>query len=488
MPNPKKEDIPSERPSISIRTRLIIAFSVIFALCAIITIWSIITIAQVMDKIQFLETSDNYKAEIQEARRFEKNYLLYGTNLDDAEMHLQKAEKILKENEETIEKIIGIADFNTMNKHLSDYHNLLTKIGGTHDEVMKKNIENALRDHGSQMIETALNFEKKERESVNQMLALTYRIPFVFLILLLLSIIFVVSFLARQLLGTLARFMQYTERIGEGDFSPIPPHRKYRDEFSQLRMAFNKMIKEIDERERIMVESHKLRAVGTLVAGVAHELNNPLNNTMLTAAMLQEDFSNMKDDEKLEMVKDIINETERSQKIVRNLLDFAREGEAKLITLDLNEIVEGSVKLVANQIKLSQITLIKNFATNLAPIYGSIQMLQQVFINLILNAVEVLPKKGTITINTYKSKEEDYEVVEISDNGPGIPEHILPRIFDPFFTTKSKRKGTGLGLSVSKGIINKLGGYIKAESEQGGGASFKIFLPTTNIPSNISSH
>jgi two-component system NtrC family sensor kinase len=488
MSDPEKKDAPSERPSISIRTRLIIAFSVIFALCAVITIWSIITIAQVIDKIQFLETSDNYKAEIQEARRFEKNYLLYGTNLDDAEMHLQKAEKILKENEETIEKIIGKADYSTMNKHLTDYHNLLTKIGETHDEVVKKNIENALRDHGSQMIETALNFEKKERESVNQMLALTYRIPFIFLILLLLSIIFVVSFLARQLLGTLARFMHYTERIGEGDFSPIPPHRKYRDEFSQLRMAFNKMIKEIDERERVMVESHKLRAVGTLVAGVAHELNNPLNNTMLTAAMFQEDFIKLKDEEKLEMIKDIINETERSQKIVRNLLDFAREGEAKLITLNLNEIVEDSIKLVANQIKLSQIILEKNFNANLAPIYGSVQMLQQVFINLILNAVEILPKKGIITISTYKSKEEDYEVVEINDNGPGIPEHLLPRIFDPFFTTKSKRKGTGLGLSVSKGIVNKLGGYITAENKQGSGASFKVFLPTTNIPSNISFH
>lgn len=488
MSDPEKENALPERPSLSIRTRLIIAFSVIFALCTTITIWSIITIAQVMDKIQFLETSDNYKAEIQEARRFEKNYLLYGTNLDDAEMHLQKAEKILKENEETIEKIIGKADYNTMNKHLSDYHNLLTKIGGTNDEVVKKNIENALRDHGSQMIQTALNFEKKERESVNQMLALTYRIPFIFLILLLLSIIFVVSFLARQLLGTLARFMQYTERIGEGDFSPIPPHRKYRDEFSQLRMAFNKMIKEIDERERIMVESHKLRAVGTLVAGVAHELNNPLNNTMLTAAMFQEDFGKLKDEEKLEMIKDIINETERSQKIVRNLLDFAREGEAKLITLNLNEIVEDSIKLVANQIKLSQIILIKKYTINLAAIYGSVQMLQQVFINLILNAVEILPKKGIITISTYKSKEEDYEVVEISDNGPGIPEHILPRIFDPFFTTKSKRKGTGLGLSVSKGIVNKLGGYMTAESRQGNGASFKVFLPTTNIPSTISSH
>ena len=484
----EEDKAPAERPSISIRTRLIIAFSLIFALCAIITFWSIFTIAQVMDKIQFLETSDNYKAEIQEARRFEKNFLLYGTNLNDAQIHLQNAEKILRENAETIEKIVGTADFNTMNKHLSDYHNLLTKLGETQDKEEKKNIENALRDHGSQMIERALDFERIERESVEEMLVLTRRIPFIFLILLLLCIVFIVSFLARQLLGTLARFMRYTERIGEGNFSPIAPQRKYRDEFSQLRMAFNKMIKEIDHREKIMVESHKLRAVGTLVAGVAHELNNPLNNTMLTASMLQEDYQQLKDDEKLAMIKDIINETERSQKIVCNLLDFAREGEAKLITLKLNEIVEDSINLVANQIKLSQITLLKTFASNLAPIYGDAQILQQVFINLILNSVEILPRKGIITINTYKSKKGDYVVVEIKDNGPGIPEHILPRIFEPFFTTKSISKGTGLGLSVSRGIVSKLGGYITAESKLGEGASFKVFLPATNVPSTISSN
>ena len=115
-------------------------------------------------------------------------------------------------------------------------------------------------------------------------------------------------------------------------------------------------------------------------------------------------------------------------------------------------------------------------------------MLKQVFINLILNAIEILPKKGEISVSTFKSKEEDYVVVEVKDNGPGIPEHVLPRIFDPFFTTKSKRKGTGLGLSVSKGILSKLGGYIKAESKAGEGASFKVYLPTTNVPSNISSH
>lgn len=485
---PKEKKRITERPSISIRTRLIIAFLLIFALCTIITLWSIFTIADVMDKIHFLETSDNYKAEIQEARRFEKNYLLYGTNLNDAKKHVLNAENILSDNSETIKKILGHADFSTMNNNLADYNILLTKLGDAKDEETKKEIEIALRSHGSQMVERALIFEQIERDSVEEMLILARRIPFIFLILLFLCIIFIVSFLARQLLGTLKRFMYYTERIGEGDFSPIAPQRKYRDEFSQLRMAFNKMIKEIDRREKIMVESHKLRAVGTLVAGVAHELNNPLNNTMLTASMLQEDYQNLEDEEKKEMITDIINETERSQKIVHNLLDFAREGEVKLITLSLNKIIEDAINLVANQIKLSQISLKKKLSPNLAPIYGDAQMIQQVIVNLILNAVESLPRKGVISVITFKSNEDDYVVAEFKDNGPGIPEHILPRVFEPFFTTKSKRKGTGLGLSVSKGIVNKLGGYITAESKPGEGSSFKVYLPTTSVPSIISSH
>ena len=464
------------RPSISIRTRLIVAFLLIFALCATIVLWSMFTIAEVMDKIHFLETSDNYKAEIQEARRYEKNYLLYGTNLEDAKIHVKNAERILLENSETIQKILGFEDFNNMNAHLNDYNQLLTRLGKVKEGSEKKIIENALRDHGAEMVERALDFERIERDSVEEMLALARRIPFIFLILLFLSIIFIVSFLARQLLGTLARFMRYTERIGNGDFSPIAPQRKYRDEFSQLRMAFNKMIKEIDRREKIMVESHKLRAVGTLVAGVAHELNNPLNNTMLTAALLKEDYTTLKDDQKLEMVQDIINETERSQKVVRNLLDFAREGELKLITLNLNKIVEDAIELVANQLRISQIELEKYLSPNLSSIYSDAQMLHQVIINLILNAVEVLPKKGKIQINTFKSREEDYVVVEIKDNGPGIPEHILPRIFEPFFTTKEQGKGTGLGLSVCYGIIGSHNGSILFKNTDNGGC-FEIKLP-----------
>ncbi|MGD8307022.1 MAG: histidine kinase, partial [Ignavibacteria bacterium] len=165
------------RPSISIRTRLIVAFLLIFALCATIALWSIFTIAEVMDKIHFLETSDNYKAEIQEARRYEKNFLLYGTNLDDAKIHVKNAERILKDNSETIEKILGQDDFNNMNEHLKDYDQLLTKLGNVIDEEEKKTIESALRDHGAEMVERALDFERIERDSVEEMLALARRIP-----------------------------------------------------------------------------------------------------------------------------------------------------------------------------------------------------------------------------------------------------------------------------------------------------------------------
>ena len=474
-----------KRPSLSIRTRLIIAFSLIFALSAAITIWSIITIEQIMDKIEFLKTSDNYKSEILEARRFEKNYLLYGTNLADAQAHTHNAKSILEENPETIIKILGTADFLKMKSLLSGYHDLLQKLGEKSDDAEKKSIENRLREHGLKMIETALNFENIERQSVDNMLRLAHRIPFIFLFLLLLSIIFIISFLARQLLGSLARFMKYTERIADGDFSPIPPQRKYQDEFSQLRMAFNHMIKELNHRHKILVESHKLRAVGTLVAGVAHELNNPLNNTMLTACLLREDFNDLKDDEKSDMINDIIQETERSQKIVCNLLNFARENEVKLIPLNLNEILEDSIRLVANQVRISKINLIRNFSDNLSPIHGDTQMLQQVFVNLILNAIDALQEKGVIIISTYKNKDDKYITAEIKDNGPGIPEHIIERIFEPFFTTKSIRKGTGLGLSVSKGILRSIGGYITVKSRPDEGAAFQVILPTTNIPSDF---
>ncbi len=475
------------RPALSIRARIILSFLLFFMMYVVLNLWSIWVLSNLENKIEFLEIAASYTNQIQQARRFEKNYLLYGTNLDDALEHLSEAENILSKNYKAIEKIVTKRSFDTMVQHLADYHKLLEQLGTSTSEVELKAIEPTLREHGGKMVSFAQEFEREEKASVNRMLRRAKQAPFVFLVVMMLLMVFIAVLLTRQLLFTLGRFMDYTNRIGEGDFSPITPVRKYKDEFTKLAEAFNRMIRELDHREKVLVESHKLRAIGTLVAGVAHELNNPLNNTMLTAAMLQEDYHKLGDEEKLEMIEDVIHETERSQQIVKNLLDFARKSETQIKPIDLSRIVDDSIRLVANQIKIARVQLKTSLAESLPTIHGDEQMLKQVFVNLILNAVEALPPKGNLLVSTRLSNEKGYVAVDIEDDGPGIPGHVLGRIFDPFYTTKTKGKGTGLGLSVSRGIVNKLGGEISVASKPGSGTTFTVVLPVTDRPSDIHS-
>jgi signal transduction histidine kinase len=248
----------------------------------------------------------------------------------------------------------------------------------------------------------------------------------------------------------------------------------------------NRMVRDLDRQHRILMESHKLRAMGTLVSGVAHELNNPLNNIMLTASLLNEEYSELDDSERREMLMDLISQAERSKKTVRNLLDFARESETKVESLNIRKLLDETTQLLRNQLRVKKIRLNQDLPEVLPAIHGDRQLLSQVFMNLIINAIDVLPEKGEIRIATDVERRNGFLAVDISDNGPGIPEHALARIFDPFFTTKPQGKGTGLGLSVSRGIVRKLGGYLLVSSELGEGTTFTVLLPITTIPSEIS--
>lgn len=476
------------RPTITIRLRLTLAFALIFSLCVIITLWSMYALSDIEDRIHFLEVADTYGSEVQEARRYEKNFLLYGTNLEDAIQHLDNAAALLEEDKLRVRKVAGDESLETMRRLEREYRAELEQLGGVRDEAVRKGVEAELRRSGGRMVELALEFRAKEREAIHEMLTLAQRVPFLFLGAVLVLMVFIGGFLARQIISSLRRFTEYTERIGAGDFSPIAPARRYRDEFSQLAVALNRMVRELDRHQRILVESHKLRAIGTLVAGVAHELNNPLNNVMLTAAMVEEDFANLDDGEKLDMVRDIISETERSRTIVRNLLDFARESETRMEPLNLGKIVEEAVQLVANQVRMAGAQLKVTVPEEPPPVHGDRQMLCQVFVNLILNAVDIVPQHGRIEISVHPDREEGYLAVDVRDNGPGIPDHVLPQLFDPFFTTKPKGKGTGLGLSVSQGIVRKLGGYIRVATRMGEGSTFTVVLPVTRVPSEVSAH
>ncbi len=259
------------------------------------------------------------------------------------------------------------------------------------------------------------------------------------------------------------------------------PTRPYKDEFSVLILAMDRMLKELSHRQEILVQSHKLRAVGNLTAGVAHELNNPINNISLTAHLLLEDYRDLPDEERLDMIRDLISQADRSQGIIRNLLDFAREGESKIEPLDLGQIIQETVRLAGNQIKISGAHLDVSVLPHLPRIHGDHQQLSQVFLNIILNAIDVIPKGGRIQVSVAHDG-PNFLSAKITDNGPGIPEHILPNIFDPFFTTKTKGKGTGLGLSVSHGIVARHGGQIRVESRVGVGTTFTVILPVTTFP------
>lgn len=476
-----------ERPGFSIRARLTLGFLLFFLLSTGVTVGAWITLNRIERKIRFLEISDRYTTEIQQARRFEKNYFLYGTNLRDVQEHIRNASALLTSGKAGLESVIGEDKYLSVEGHLKRYAQLLerlrSKAGGPAAD--RPEIESELRQHGAAMVSQALDLAERERKSVDLMLKLFKRLPLAFLAVLLPLIIYTANFLARQMLGPLGRMLNVTERIAQGDFTPIPPARRFKDEFTNLAIALNHMMEELQRRHDLLVKSHKLRAVGTLTAGIAHELNNPLNNITLTSAMLEEDYDSLDDEERLDMIGDLTGQAERATRIVRNLLDFARESEIEPESVAIGDLLDETLRLTANEIKLKKAKIELEVDENLPPIHGDKQHLNQVFLNLILNALDAMPGGGLLGIRVEKDLEPGYVAVRVRDNGDGIPEHIVTNIFDPFFTTKHRGKGTGLGLSVSLGIVKQHGGDIRVESTVGRGTTFTVLLPITAVPAEF---
>lgn len=482
------------RRRFSLRLLINVGFLLIFIFVLCIAAALIITMYQVEGKLQFLEIANDYAMEIQQARRFEKNFFLYGADLDNALENVYKASEIFDRNSEELIMVIGKGANTAMVSNMKKYKGLLELLAKPHRggangpeyDREKKEIELDLRKYGHKLLSSAQDLMNSERAYVSRAILRSRNIHIYSLIFLLIFLSSYAYFLSSRIMGHIKRFAKYAQRIASGDFTPITPIRRFRDEFTDLALAINQMIRELENREAVLVQSHKMRAVGTLTAGVAHELNNPLNNIMLTAHMLLEDYENLPDEEQKDMISDVISEAQRSKKIISNLLDFARESSSQLEPLNLDHLLEETIRLASNQIKLSGIKIDFQVTENLPRIHGDNQQLEQVFLNLILNAIDASPKGSKIQVVVLPADEPNNLAVKVIDFGDGIPEHILPSVFDPFFTTKGKGKGTGLGLSVSQGIVAKHGGRIRVSSREGAGTTFTVTLPVTTIPSAIS--
>jgi len=228
-----------------------------------------------------------------------------------------------------------------------------------------------------------------------------------------------------------------------------------------------------------LFRSEKLASLGKLAAGVAHEINNPLTGILTNSSLLLEDLP--ADDPRREDVEVMVHETIRCREIVKRLLDFARQTKPQKRLADINALIENIILLVRNQASFRNI-LIEKKLDEIPEVLVDPDQIQQVFVNIILNAAEAMTKGGVLTVTSGTSSSGEYLVIKIADTGPGISEEVRERIFDPFYTTKEH--GTGLGLSISYGIVEQHGGTIGVESSLGKGSTFVIQLPVLTNESN----
>jgi two-component system NtrC family sensor kinase len=255
--------------------------------------------------------------------------------------------------------------------------------------------------------------------------------------------------------------------------------------YEQIKRAYE----DLKAAQADVVQAAKLSAVGQLAAGVAHELNNPIGGILGYA---QFSLSKIKElgmeGEDSDFIGDITRyleyiekESQRCKTIVQSLLNFSRTSPMGYGNVNVNNTVNESLQFMEHGLTLKKIAVEKRFGKELPPIMGNENQLQQVFVNIILNAQKAMPQGGKLTVITRCCKRqgasEDYAEILFEDTGIGIPQENIDRIFEPFFTTRKIGEGTGLGLSVSYQIIKKHGGEIKVESRQGSGTTFILHLP-----------
>jgi two-component system NtrC family sensor kinase len=344
------------------------------------------------------------------------------------------------------------------------------------------------------VLDTTISLEglERERRQIYSQMIVSGVIS-VIILSLLLSLL-VTEFVNRPI----HRLLSATKAAAHGNLDQAVRIRS-RDEIGELSGSFNNMISElklsrdaieewtqtleqrVQERTRELqevqdqlIQAGKMAALGQLAAGVAHEINNPLTGILTFSSLLLK-----KTDEKHPWKKDmenIVQQTTRCRDIVRSLLDFARQRKPDKRKWDIHGLIENTMTLLEKQVPFQNIKIVKEFTKDFPPLFVDADQIQQVFMNILLNAADAMSEKGgTVTIRT--GLKDGIAEISFTDTGCGMTKEHLSRIFAPFYTTKEIGKGTGLGLAISYGIIQSHNGDIRVESEWGKGSTFRIKLP-----------
>jgi two-component system NtrC family sensor kinase len=462
----------------TIRGRIVAVFVACLAFVVILTVFYYWNLFSIERRLGIAENFEDLFNDILEIRRYEKNFLFYrdGDSLKQNISYIGETKEITVKLAVDIAQVIGEQELQRFRNNLDSYKGMMEANQGRLERKASQIEVEKIRAKGKELVDFSQNLLRIKRERIHRALTRTLSIPIAFVgsLVLLLTLIF--QLVVKNILKPLALIQRTTEDVARGNYTPIPHEEKRRDEISELIAAFNKMAGEIESRQEEVVQSRKIAAIGTFTSGIAHELNNPINNIYLTAETLLEEYTNLSDAEANELILDVLNQADRAGEIVKNLLDFSRNERPSFTDLNIAVVIDSTVKLVKNQIMLAGIGLERNIPSDVPAIRGNLRNLQHVFLNLLLNAIQAMPGGGSIGVAA-SQESPDYIRVDVKDTGIGIKPEDLERIFDPFFTTKSVGRGTGLGLSVTYSIVKAHGGYIEVGSEVNVGTTFSVFLP-----------
>lgn len=462
----------------SIRGKLLMTIGIVAGLGVIATLTASYALWRIEDKIRIIESFYELNQNVLEIRRYEKNYLLFNDPkdllsaldyVDQVRAAIVGVKAALPGNQDELQSFYD--------KELGRYEFLSRQLMEAElNPRNKKSLESALRKHGQDLTKIIFDMDARARLQVEREVAKYQKSAVFILALAVLLGAVLIFYMMRWIMRPLTAIREASARIMQGELNSIPVGEEIRCSVEGIELvnSLNLMLKALNAKQVQLIQSEKLAAIGKVTAGIAHEINNPLNNISLTAEVLLEDLPNLACSERMDMVRDILVQSDRAREVVHHLLEFSRARKVNTVEpVELGKLVADAVTLVRNQFRLGGITCHYDQPEQPVLINGNPNQLQQVLVNMMLNAVQAMPPEGRLDLAVQAEGKEARIVIR--DTGAGMSQETKSHIFDPFFTTKNE--GTGLGLSLSYAIVKDHRGEIEVESEQGRGTTFRIRLP-----------
>ncbi len=467
----------------SIAQRIKWTFYLLLALVFLGLIISWANLGQVRTHVDALKATSEFLDTILEIRRYEKNWIIY-RDVSDFNINqgmVAEAIALLEKNKTVFVRVSPKYKVETLLGILENYRKLMKNELQYMNSGEGHKLLDIIRDEGQKITTIAESINSATRHSISLTLDRIAMNGFGFILL----VTIVATVLGNQLISSvvkpLKQIVECTKEITSGNVSSCEEMLDNVNivEINTVLHALNTMLIKLEHREKQVIQTEKMAALGTLVAGVAHELNNPLSNAGTSAQILLEeihDSDSVPRQFEIEMLEQITEQTDRARKIVKSLLEFSREKTINPLELKISDLIHHTMEMVLGEIPDQAET--KVIVENDGVFWGDKLRLQQALVNLLVNAFQAAGEKAIVTLKGNMDTEKHQVRLEVEDNGPGIPPEIIPNIFDPYFTTKDVGQGSGLGLAITHEIITKHGGKISVESELSKGTRFVISLPT----------